>query len=59
MDTEGNFGDGANTIYLRADYNSSNSKSLSTDISALTDADITKYKKNESIMGSTKRKSTI
>ena len=44
VDKEGNFGDGANTIYLRADYNSSNNKSLSTDISALTDADITKYK---------------
>ena len=44
VDTENKFGDGANTIYLRADYNSSNSKSLSTDISALTDADITKYK---------------
>ena len=44
VDTKGNFGDGANTIYLKADYNSSNSKSLSTDISALTDADITKYK---------------
>ena len=42
VDTEGNFGDGANTIYLKADYK--DSKALSTDISALTDADITKYK---------------
>ena len=43
VDTKGNFGDGANTIYLKADYK--DSKALSTDISALTDADITKYKK--------------
>ena len=42
VDTKGNFGDGANTIYLKADYK--DSKALSTDISALTDADITKYK---------------
>ena len=44
MDTDNKFGDGANTIYLKADYTSSNSKSLSTDISALTDTDIKKYK---------------
>ena len=43
VDKEGNFGDGANTIYLKADYKEK--KSLSTDISKLTDADITKYKK--------------
>ena len=42
MDKEGNFGDGANTIYLKADYKEK--KALSTDISKLTDADITKYK---------------
>ena len=42
VDTKGNFGDGANTIYLKADYK--DTKSLSTDISKLTDADITKYK---------------
>ena len=42
VDTKGNFGDGKNTIYLKADYK--DSKALSTDISALTDADITKYK---------------
>ena len=42
VDTEGNFGDGANTIYLKADYKEE--KALSTDISKLTDADITKYK---------------
>ena len=42
MDKEGNFGDGKNTIYLKADYKAK--KSLSTDISKLTDADITKYK---------------
>ena len=42
MDTEGNFGDGKNTIYLKADYKEK--KALSIDISALTDADITKYK---------------
>ena len=41
VDKEGNFGDGANTIYLKADYKE---KALSTDISKLTDADITKYK---------------
>ena len=43
VDTKNNFGDGANTIYLKADYK--DTKSLSTDISKLTDADITKYKK--------------
>ena len=43
VDTENKFGDGANTIYLKADYKAK--KSLSTDISKLTDADITKYKK--------------
>ena len=42
VDTENKFGDGANTIYLKADYKAK--KSLSTDISKLTDADITKYK---------------
>jgi len=42
VDKEGNFGDGKNTIYLKADYKAE--KSLSTDISKLTDADITKYK---------------
>ena len=42
VDTKDNFKDGANTIYLKADYK--DSKALSTDISALTDADITKYK---------------
>ena len=43
VDTENKFGDGANTIYLKADYK--DTKALSTDISKLTDADITKYKK--------------
>ena len=42
VDTKNNFGDGANTIYLKADYE--NTKSLSANISKLTDADITKYK---------------
>ena len=42
VDTKDNFNDGANTIYLKADYK--DTKSLSTDISKLTDADITKYK---------------
>ena len=41
VDTKDNFKDGANTIYLKADYKE---KALSTDISKLTDADITKYK---------------
>ena len=43
VDTEDKFKDGANTIYLKADYK--DYTSLSTDISKLTDADITKYKK--------------
>ena len=42
VDTKGNFGDGVNTIYLKADYKAE--ESLSIDISKLTDADITKYK---------------
>ena len=42
VDTKDNFKDGANTIYLKADYKEE--KALSTDISKLTDADITKYK---------------
>ena len=40
VDTENKFGDGANTIYLKADYEYNSSLS----ISKLTDADITKYK---------------
>ena len=42
VDTENKFGDGANTVYLKADYK--DSKSLTTDISSLTTDDIQKYK---------------
>ena len=43
VDTENKFGDGVNTIYLKADYK--NTKSLSTDISSLTENDIAVYKR--------------
>ena len=43
VDTENKFGDGANTVYLKADYKIS--QSLNTDISSLTDNDITVYKR--------------
>ena len=42
VDKENKFGDGANTVYLKADYK--DSKSLTTDISSLTTDDIQKYK---------------
>ena len=42
VDTENKFGDGANTVYLKADYK--DTKSLTTDISSLTPDDIQKYK---------------
>ena len=42
VDTENKFGDGANTVYLKADYK--DYKSLTTDISSLTTDDIQKYK---------------
>ena len=42
VDTENKFGDGANTVYLKADYK--NTKSLTTDISSLTTDDIQKFK---------------
>ena len=42
VDTENKFGDGANTVYLKADYK--DKKSLETDISSLTTDDIQKYK---------------
>ena len=42
VDTENKFGDGANTVYLKADYK--DYKSLKTDISGLTTDDIQKYK---------------
>ena len=42
VDTENKFGDGANTVYLKADYK--DSKSLTTDISSLTTDDIQKFK---------------
>ena len=42
VDTENKFGDGANTVYLKADYK--DTKSLPTDISSLTTDDIQKYK---------------
>ncbi len=42
VDTENKFRDGANTIYLKADYK--DTKSLTTDISGLTTDDIQKYK---------------
>ena len=42
VDTENKFGDGANTVYLKADYK--DKKSLTTDISSLTTDDIQKFK---------------
>ena len=42
VDTENKFGDGANTVYLKADYK--DTKSLTTDISSLTTDDIQKFK---------------
>ena len=42
VDTENKFGDGANTVYLKADYK--DEKALTTDISSLTTDDIQKYK---------------
>ena len=42
VDKENKFGDGANTVYLKADYK--DTKSLTTDISGLTTDDIQKYK---------------
>ena len=43
VDTENKFGDGVNTVYLKADYK--DTKSLSTDISGLTENDIAVYKR--------------
>ena len=42
VDTENKFGDGANTVYLKADYK--DSKSLTRNISSLTTDDIQKFK---------------
>ena len=42
VDKENKFGDGANTVYLKADYK--DEKALTTDISSLTTDDIQKYK---------------
>ena len=42
VDTENKFGDGANTVYLKADYK--DTESLTTDISSLTTDDIQKFK---------------
>ena len=42
VDTENKFGDGANTVYLKADYK--DEKALTTDISSLTTDDIQKFK---------------
>ena len=42
VDTENKFGDGANTVYLKADYK--DTKLLTTDISSLTTDDIQKFK---------------
>ena len=42
VDTENKFGDGTNTVYLKADYK--DTKSLTTDISGLTTDDIQKFK---------------
>ena len=42
VDTENKFGDGANTVYLKADYK--DEKALTTDISSLTTDDMQKYK---------------
>ena len=45
VDKQNDFGDGANTVYLKADYNSSLTTSLSTNISSLTANDLAVYKR--------------
>ena len=45
VDKQNDFGDGANTVYLKADYNDNLRKSLSTSISSLTANDLAVYKR--------------
>ena len=45
VDKQNDFGDGANTVYLKADYNDNLKKSLSTNISSLTANDLAVYKR--------------
>ena len=45
VDKQNDFGDGANTVYLKADYNDNLSKSLSANISSLTANDLAVYKR--------------
>ena len=45
VDKQNDFGDGANTVYLKADYNDNLKKSLNTNISSLTANDLAVYKR--------------
>ena len=45
VDKQNDFGDGANTVYLKADYNDNLQKSLNTNISSLTANDLAVYKR--------------
>ena len=56
VDKQNDFGDGANTVYLKADYNDNLQKSLNTNISSLTANDLAVYKRMNKKLGSTKRK---
>jgi len=45
VDKQNDFGDGAKTVYLKADYNDYSQKSLNTNISSLTANDLAVYKR--------------
>ena len=45
VDKQNDFGDGANTVYLKADYNANLKESLNTNISLLTANDLAVYKR--------------
>ena len=45
VDKQNDFGDGANTVYLKADYNDNLTKASSTNISSLTANDLAVYKR--------------
>ncbi len=45
VDKQNDFGDGANTVYLKADYNDNLQESLSANISSLTANDLAVYKR--------------
>ena len=45
VDKQNDFGDGAKTVYLKADYNDNLQKSLNTNISSLTANDLAVYKR--------------